>query len=512
MNTGGRCLGSIGASLVVVIAFASVLVGSGSASTRAGSGGASAAAASQVTIALPSEVPPFDPQKYDRIYLRAVTDSIYEPLLGRATSGGLIPVLASAMPKQLNSTTWQFKIRKGITFTNGEPLDAKAAGYSIGRIANPTFNSELLSLVDTIASVHAVDRYTLNVKTTTPDVLLPARMPVIKILPPKYSRTAAFLTHPIGTGPYLYVSGSGTGPIVLKRNPKYWGGNAATIQTVRIRTIPDVSTRISALRAGEVNLVTVLPPDAAKTVPKVVTAVGIENPTVVLNSQFGLTKDVRVRKALNEAIDKNAIAKALFQGYAAVARCQPLSPSSFGYNAALKPYAYNPTAARSLLAAAGAQGKTINLISSDVFTNGAQLAQVIASYWTAVGLKVNMQIPQFSDYLTALFAKGDKHPDAVYVSTSSDLLDASSAARQLTTDGVQSAYSNAAVDKGFQTAAATGNPAKRETIYHTLLKTACNDAALVNLITPKDLYGTSKNLAWTPRFDGSLLYATMKLK
>ena len=165
-----------------------------------------------------------------------------------------------------------------------------------------------------------------------------------------------------------------------------------------------------------------------------------------------------------------------------------------------------------MLTAAGAQGKTINLISSDVFTNGAQLAQVIASYWTAVGLKVNMQIPQFSDYLTALFAKGDKHPDAVYVSTSSDLLDASSAARQLTTDGVQSAYSNATVDKGFLTAAATGDPSKRETIYHTLLKTACNDAALVNLITPKDLYGTSKGLAWTPRFDGSLLYATMKLK
>jgi peptide/nickel transport system substrate-binding protein len=137
---------------------------------------------------------------------------------------------------------------------------------------------------------------------------------------------------------------------------------------------------------------------------------------------------------------------------------------------------------------------------------------VIASYWTAVGLKVNMQIPQFQDYLKALFAKGDNHPDAVYVSTSSDLLDASSAARQLASDGVQSAYANATVDAGFQKAAGTANPAKREAIYHTLLKTACNDAALVNLITPKDLYGTSKNLAWTPRFDGSLLYATMKLK
>jgi peptide/nickel transport system substrate-binding protein len=513
MNARGRRLGSTGLSLLTVGVIASALAGAGTASTRNEAGGAlqAARAASQITVALPSEVPPFDPQKYDRIYLRAVTDSIYEPLLGRSSSGRLIPLLARALPKQLNSTTWQFKIRKGIKFTNGEPLDARAAGYSIGRIADPRFNSELLSLVDTIASVRAVDRYTLNVTTTKPDVLLPARMPVIKILPPKYSQTAAFLKRPMGTGPYLYVSGAGTGPIVLKRNPKYWGGKGATIQTIRIRAIPDVSTRISALRAGEVNLVTVLPPDAAKNVPKVATAVGFENPTVILNSQFGLTKDVRIRKALNLAVDKNAIAKALFAGYAAVAKCQPLSPSSFGYNAALKPYAYNPTQARALLRAAGADGKTVTLVGSDVFTNGTQLAQVIASYWTAIGLKVNMQIPPFQDYLKALFAKGESHPDAVYVSTSSDLLDASSAARQLASDGVQSAYSNASVDKGFQTAASTGNPAKREAIYHTLLKTACDDAALVNLITPKDLYGTSKNLRWTPRFDGSLLYATMKL-
>jgi peptide/nickel transport system substrate-binding protein len=496
----------------VLVAALAVLAGTTAAASARETAAGVRAAASQITIALPSAVPAFDPQKYDRIYLRAVTDNIYESLLARDNSGALYPLLASAMPKQLNPTTWQFKIRKGIKFTNGEPMNARAAAYSIGRIANPSFNSELLSLVDSIKTVHVVNAYTLNVVTKTPDVLLPARMPVIKVIPPKYSKTSTFLKKPQGTGPYLYVSGAGLGPIALKRNPSYWGKKTATIQTIRVRAIPDLSTRISALKAGEVNLVTVLPPDSAKSVPKVATAVGFENPTVVLNTGFGITKNVNVRKALNLAIDKNAIAKSLFGGYAAVSNCQPLSPSSFGYNTSLKPYPYDPNQARSLLKAAGADGKTITLISSDVFTNGPQLAQVIASYWTAVGLKVNMQVPQFNDYLKDLFAKGADHPDAVYVSTSSDLLDASSASRQLTSSGVQSAYSNPAVDRLFTQAEGTADQTKRKSLYASALKTACNDAALINLITPKDIYGTSKNLQWTPRFDGSLQYATMKLK
>jgi len=79
------------------------------------------------------------------------------------------------------------------------PIRLHAAAYSIGRIANPTFNSELLSLVDSIKTVHVVNAYTLNVVTKTPDVLLPARMPVIKIIPPNYSKTSTYLKKPQGT-------------------------------------------------------------------------------------------------------------------------------------------------------------------------------------------------------------------------------------------------------------------------------------------------------------------------
>ena len=500
-------------SAVATALFAAFLVAFLLTSTSLAKGDAATAqdaAKSQLTVGLPSAIPPFDPQKYDSQYLRSVTDNINEPLLGRTANGKLVPVLARAAPKAINATTWQFKLRKNVKFSNGQPFDARSAAYSVNRMVSKALDSELLSLVDTIKSAQAVDRYTLNVKTSERDVLVPARMPIIKMLPRNYAENSAFLKHPIGTGPYLYVSGSGLGPIVLKKNPRYWGGNKAKIQTVRIRAIPDVTTRVAALRAGEVNLITVLPPDAVKSVPKVATAVGIENPTVIFNSGFGITKDKRVRKALNLAVNKQAIAKNLFNGYASVSRCQPLSPSAFGYNAALKPYPYNPSQARSLLRQAGADGQSITLVTSDVFSNGPQLAQVIASYWTAVGLKVNVQVPPFKDYLTAFFAKGDKHPDGVYVSTSSDLVDASSTERMLSSKGDRSGgYSNPTVDRLFETAAQTPNAAKRKALYHRLLKITCDDASVLSLIHPKDLYGTSKNLRWKPRFDLGLIYATM---
>ena len=136
------------------------------------------------------------------------------------------------------------------------------------------------------------------------------------MVPPLASKESDFATKPAGTGPYVWVSGGGAGPITLKKNPDYWGGDSATIEEVQIKAIENVSTRISALNAGEVDLVTVLPPDAANTVPKAVSAVGIENPNVVLNAKAKVTADPRVRRALNLAVDKEAIAKSLFAGYA----------------------------------------------------------------------------------------------------------------------------------------------------------------------------------------------------
>lgn len=473
------------------------------------------AARQQITVAVPDQVPPLDPQKRDNIWHRIATDSVYQPLLWRDYNGNLKPVLAAALPRRVNPTTWRFTIRRGIRFTNGEQVNAAAVVASIRRIVDPKFESEWSSLIETISGAQARGAYVVDVRTKTPDVLLPARMPIIKIVPPRHSRSANFAARPVGTGPYRWVSGAGTN-VVLERNKTYWGTRAGLragrIDRVRIRAIPDVSTRISALKAGEVQLITVLPPDAARSVPKRISAPGIENPMVILNTMAGITSDVRVRRALNLAVDKRALAAQLFRGFAQVSRCQPVAPASIGYDRTLAPYAYDPAQARRLLSAAGATGKTITLVTSNVFTKAREIAQVLDAYWTAVGMRVDVRIPEFNTYLDALYAKGANHPDAVYVSSSTDLLDASAAERQLSSSGNQSVYRNPQVDALFRRAQAEPSIQKRAALYKQLLRRACQDAALVNLLHPLDLYGASSRLVWQARFDGRVYFETMTLK
>lgn len=465
-----------------------------------------------VVLAIPSEVLTMDPQLRDNIWTRAVLDNIYESLLWRTDDGTLTPLLAASLPEQVDDTTWRVKLREGVKFSNGEPLNAEAAAASINRIINPDYGSEILSLIDTISGAKAVDETTVEITTKERDVILPARLAVIKMVPPLASKESNFATEPVGTGPYVWVSGGGAGPITLKKNPEYWGGDGATIEEVQIKAIENVSTRISALNAGEVDLVTVLPPDAASTVPQAVSAVGIENPNVVLNANAKVTADPRVRKALNLAVDKEAIAKSLFAGYAQVSKCQIISPQAFGYDPDLAPYPYDPDQAKKLLDEAGATGQKIVFVTSDVFPKGREMAQVIAAYWQAVGLDVEVQTPEFNKYVEALYGEGDARPEAVYLQTSTDLLDADrGVSRLLVSDAQASEYKGENIDKLAEEARQETDPAKRADLYRTILKTACDDPPVVYLLNPEDVYGASKRLEFKPRFDSAVLFATMKV-
>jgi len=507
---------------IVALALAALLAagcggdedGSGSA-TRNGTP-ATSQGPNEITVGVPEQVPPLDPQKRDNLWLRAVTDSIYQALLWRDAEGELQPLLAEALPERVDDTTWRFKIREGITFTNGEPMDARAAAFSVDRMVSKRLNSELLTLIETIEGAEARGRYELDVTTKRPDVLLPSRMPLIKMVPPERAGRPGFAAEPVGTGPYKWVSGEGNGPIVLERvEGDYWGTeiglSAGSIDTIKVRAIPDVSTRLSALEAGELDLITVLPPDSAESVPKLASTVGIENPMVILNTAAGLTQDPAVREAMNLAVDKDALAEQLFGGYAEVSRCQPTSPTALGYAPDLEPYPYDPERARQLIEDAGAAGERVDLVTSDVFTNGRELAQAIAAYWTDAGLDVEVHVPEFNSYVEDLYAKGAERPAAVYVSSSTDLMDAGAVARQLTTDGIQSAYSNPEVDQLFAEALNTEEPDARARLYQEAVAIACDDAALLNLLNPQDLYGLSERLEWQPRYDSALFFEDMKL-
>src|SRR5690606_26778465 len=169
--------------------------------------------------------------------------------------------------------------------------------------------------------------------------------------------------------------------VTLAANADYWGEGVGNVGQVTYRFVPEPGTRLSALIAGEADVITNLQPEDVERAPQSASVTGLEHPMIILNAMEGTTADVRVRQAMNYAVDKTAIAEQLFGGHASVDQCQVLSPSFFGFNADLEAYPYDPDQARSLIAEAGAEGATVELIgTAGRWLKDRELVEVVANY------------------------------------------------------------------------------------------------------------------------------------
>lgn len=467
----------------------------------------------QLTIALAADPASLDPQLADDGSERAVNDNIYETLLTRDIDGTLEPLLAEELPEQIKPTVWRFKLRSDVKFSNGEPFGADDVVASVTRVLDPDYASGQLGFLTGIESASAVDDQTVDIITKEQDPLLQARMAFLKIIPAEYSKDPKFATDPIGTGPYLFDERIPGERITLKINPEYWG-DAPPIKDVVIRIISDESARLAALKAGEVDLVTNLSPDYAKQVPNFLNAPGAENTNLRLNNQDAgaLTADVRVRQALNYAVDRQAIADKIYSGYARPLKCSTIPEQAFGHNPDLQPYPYDPDKARQLLTEAGAVGKTIQFVSNpDRWLKAREVSQAIASYWEAAGLKVKLEFQEWNDYLETLVAKRNK-PEALYHSSTNDLLDAD---RQVSSYYISSsgtsAFKDDEIDRLADEARSEGDPDARLDLYKQLTQRACDQAAFVFIVNVDDMYGASKRLQFEPRADQRLLVSEMRV-
>ncbi|MEM8664581.1 MAG: ABC transporter substrate-binding protein, partial [Pseudomonadota bacterium] len=206
--------------------------------------------AQDITIAIGSEPSTLDPQLRDDGGERQVNDNIYETLMARTPAGELVPGLAAAAPTQVDETTWEFDLRDGITFHNGEPFNADAVVASVTRIIDPENASEQMGYLNTISGAQKVDDDTVRITTTGPDPILPSRMYWMKMIPPQHSESGNIDEEPIGTGPYKFVEWDRGNSIVLEANPDYWDG-APQIDRVTYRFVGESGTRLSGLMAGE---------------------------------------------------------------------------------------------------------------------------------------------------------------------------------------------------------------------------------------------------------------------
>ncbi len=237
-------------------------------------------------------------------------------------------------------------------------------------------------------------------------------MPSFSIASPKaiQEKKADFKSNPVGTGPFVFKEWKRNDTITLEKNPNYWKEGQPKLAKIIVRSIPDNTARFNALQNGEIDLMEDLNPDDAKQLEGNNELQKIERPSFnVAYIGFNLKKKVfnnpKVRQALNHAVNKQAIIDALFAGQAKPA-VNPMPPTLWGYNDSIQDYAYDLDKAKSLLAEAGyPNGLTEPLtfyampVSRPYMPDGKKVAEAIQADFEKIGVKVNIQSPEWATYL-----------------------------------------------------------------------------------------------------------------
>lgn len=339
----------------------------------------------------------------------SVLGHIYETLFEMTPEGELVGLLAESITAT-SDNAYEIKLREGINFTDGTPFNAEAAKASLDRVLNVDNAAPyrfLLVVAGVPSEVEVLDEYTIQITTSIPFAPLPAHLThggLAMISPAAIAQGADYLaTNAVGTGPFMLSSWDRAEQVTLVRNPDYWGEEPG-VDTLVFRVIVEDGARIVEVESGTVDVAVRVPPadiprlQANPNLDVVVTP-GLRTIYVFFNVNAPPFDDVRVRQAVNYAVDKDAIVESLFEG-AALASSAPFAPPIFGY-AGQTPYTRDLDRARELLAEAGVEPGTSVVLYHPTgrYIQDALVADAIRAQLGEVGLNVELRTMEFTQYV-----------------------------------------------------------------------------------------------------------------
>lgn len=434
--------------------------------------------------------------------------NIYDALLFKNPDGSFAPSLAVSWTAT-SDVTWEFTLREGVTFHDGTPFNAEAVVYTIERIQDEEAASPIAGGFSFIDEAVAVTPYNVRITTTRPTPLAEHYFSELLIVSPaayEAAGAAAFAGAPVGTGPYRFVSWTRDVELVLTAFEDHWRG-APAVSDVVFRPVPEAITRYSALAAGEADLIVQVPPSlvgAIEAAPnaRLETVAGARVIYIGINTlgENEALRDVRVRQALNLAIDVEGIIEGIFDGLA-VETVALLTEVDFGFNPDLAPYPFEPERARELLVEAGHEGLRVQLgTPSGRYVNDVQVAQAVAAQLGAVGFDVDLQVTEYGAYVGALFS--GNAPDLYLIGWGNAPLDADFIlVPLLRTDELLSYTSDEALDALLDAGRTTVDREARLAAYRDATTIIHEQAYVVPLYKQLDAYGVSERIDWTPRTD-----------
>lgn len=466
------------------------------------------AEASEVIVGMSNEPNTLDPHLAIGRHTETFLVNIYDSLVKTDPNGQFTPGLAESW-EQIDETTWQFKLRSGVTFHNGEPFNADAVKFTFDRVLNPETEATTINLLSTLDRVEIVDSMTVNVITNQPDIVLLARVSELygPILPPQYVGEVGATNlglMPIGTGPFKLTEWAKNERIVLEANQDYWQG-APSVSKITVRPILEDATRISALLAGEVDLINAVP---YARLPELETNEAIRVETVPSPRVFFVAidpreppfDDVRVRQALNYAVDVEAIIQSLYMGRA-TRLATAVDVGALGYDPSVEPYPYDPDMARQLLADAGYPDgfdTTFNAFTGSI-ANHSQAAEAVVGYLREVGINAELNMMEFGAF-GPIRVGNEAGPLFIYSIGDWAREPALILNWMMQGDG-SLFYQNQEILDLLDQAVATFDVEERQAIYAEVQQKLREDAGFIYLFQADAVFAMQQDIAFEPRPD-----------
>lgn len=502
-----------------------------------GFAGAAHVQADDLVVGIASNVTSLDPHFHYQNPNSNIAAQIFDRLIAQDERQRLVPALAESW-RNIDDKTWEFKLRKGVTFHDGSEFTADDVVASINRIPKVQNSpSSYVAFTKHIAAISIIDPHLIRITTDRPWPLLPTDLSVIFIINKKYADapTTAFNSGEaaIGTGPFKF-RGYRPGEIIeLDRNDKYWQPPAEW-EHVAFRIMPSDAARVAALLAGDVQIIDQVPTadlpklrDNAELALHRVASNRVvflyldqyrdDSPFVTAKDGTPLTKnplkDVRVRRAISLAVNRAAIAERLFNGEANPAG-NLLPPG--GYGVSDRPVdAYDPEAAKRLLAEAGyAEGFKLTIHApSDRYPRAEQVVQAVAAMLQRVGIATAVEVMPWATYAGRASAPNYAF-SAPLGSWGGGTGEISDTLRSVivTVDPARGTgganrgrYSNKTVDEAVAQAMGTLSSDERAGYLVTASDAAIEDQAIIPLYFQVNLWASRKDLAYRARADEATL-------
>jgi peptide/nickel transport system substrate-binding protein len=439
-------------------------------------------------------------------------EHIYDRLLDRdAKTLRPKPMLATGW-RVINDTTWEFTLRQGVKFHNGEPFDAHSVKATMDYLKDPNNKSHYAAYWKLVKDVQIVNDFTVRVVTEKPwpSLIDRASLTDFLVLPAKALKDLGpdkLAQKPIGTGPFRFVEWRRDDRLVLERNPDYWGG-PAEVSRVTFRFIPEFSGRLAALLSGEIDIMKDVPPHAAEAVDRsgrarIRVAVSSRiNYLALVNLKPGPMQDLRARRAMNHAVNVDELIAQVLKGRATKI-CGPLSPANVDY-APVDCYAYDPARAQALFKEAGLDPTKLQL-TLDTPSGRYPLDKL-----QRLGIKTSVVVNEWGTHLDKI--KNRNTGDTFFLGWGPSVFGQGVIEPLFQANQTYSSYGNNKVMDDKIARAITIVDAKgRAAAYAELQRLAHDEAAWVPLWQQHDLYGVASTVEWSPRADEKVWMYEVKI-